>query len=104
MMSTALGEARRRYPQLEIRMTSVRDETGAELVRRGQLDMVILSRFGSAHAPVGQGLREFLLGHDALKLCVPAGHRLDGAAELHARRPARRALDRLAAAARSDSS
>jgi DNA-binding transcriptional LysR family regulator len=78
VMSTALGEARRRYPQLEIRMTSVRDETGAELVRRGQLDMVILSRFGSAHAPVGQGLREFLLGHDALKLCVPAGHRLDG--------------------------
>src|ERR1700754_823191 len=34
IMSTALGEARRRYPALEVRMVSVRDETGADLVRR----------------------------------------------------------------------
>ena len=79
IMSTALGEARRRFPALEVRMVSVRDETGAELVRRGQLDMVILSRFGAAHAPSGPGLREWVLGHDALRLCVPSGHRLAGA-------------------------
>ena len=80
VMSTALSEARRRYPGLEIRMVSIRDETGADLVHRGQLDMVILSRFGSAHAPIGRGLREFVLGHDTLRLCVPSGHRLDGEA------------------------
>jgi DNA-binding transcriptional LysR family regulator len=78
-MSSALSEARNRYPGLEIRLAAIKDENGAELVHRGQLDMVILSRFGSAHASVGPGLREWVLGHDALRLCVPAGHRLAGA-------------------------
>jgi DNA-binding transcriptional LysR family regulator len=76
IMSSALSEARNRYPGLEIQLAAIRDENGAELVHRGQLDMVILSRFGSAHASVGPGLREWVLGHDALRLCVPAGHRL----------------------------
>jgi DNA-binding transcriptional LysR family regulator len=78
-MSTALSEARRRYPGLEIQLAAIKDEDGAELVHRGRLDMVILSRFGSAHASVGLGLREWVLGHDALRLCVPAGHHLAGA-------------------------
>jgi DNA-binding transcriptional LysR family regulator len=80
IMSSALSEARREYPGLEIQLAAIKDETGAELVHRGQLDMVILSRFGSAHAAVGPGLREWVLGHDALRLCVPTGHRLAGAA------------------------
>jgi DNA-binding transcriptional LysR family regulator len=79
IMSSALSEARRRYPALEIQLVAIKDETGAELVHRGQLDMVILSRFGSAHAAVGTGLREWVLGHDALRLCVPIDHRLAGA-------------------------
>ena len=76
IMSSALSEARTRYPGLEIQLAAIKDETGAQLVHRGTLDMVILSRFGSAHAPVGPGLREWVLGHDTLRLCVPAGHRL----------------------------
>jgi DNA-binding transcriptional LysR family regulator len=80
IMSSALSEARHRYPGLEIQLAAVKDENAAELVHRGQLDMVILSRFGSAHASVGPGLREWDLGHDALRLCVPAEHRLAGAA------------------------
>lgn len=76
IMSSALTEARRRYPQLEIRLSAIKDETGADEVRRGLLDMVILSRFGSTRPPDGPGLREWVLGHDALRLCVPAGHRL----------------------------
>lgn len=79
IMSGALSEARRRYPGLEIQLAAIKDENGADLVHRGQLDMVILSRFGSAHASVGPGLREWVLGHDALRLCVPTGHRLAGA-------------------------
>jgi DNA-binding transcriptional LysR family regulator len=79
IMSSALSEARNRYPGLEIQLAAIRDENGAELVHRGQLDMVILSRFGSAHASVGLGLREWVLGHDALRVCVPAEHRLAGA-------------------------
>jgi molybdate transport repressor ModE-like protein len=76
IMSSALTEARRRYPGLEIVLTAIRDESGAELVRRGQLDMVIVSRFGSVQAPGSTGLREWVLGRDRLRLCVPARHRL----------------------------
>lgn len=76
IMSSALTDARRRHPQLEIRLTSIKDETGADEVRRGALDMVIVSRFGSASPPNGPGLREWVLGQDALRLCVPAEHRL----------------------------
>ena len=76
IMSSALTEARRRFPELEIRLTAIKDETGADDVRRGLLDMVILSRFGSPKSPAGGGLREWVLGHDALRLCVPADHRL----------------------------
>ena len=45
-------------------------------MQRGRLDMVILSRFGAAPLSGGPGLREWVLGHDALRLCVPIGHRL----------------------------
>jgi DNA-binding transcriptional LysR family regulator len=48
-------------------------------VRGGQLDMVILSRFGHAMPNSQPGLREWVLGRDPLRLCVPTGHRLSGA-------------------------
>ncbi len=73
-MSAALTEVRRRFPELEVRLTGTRDEAAAEQLRRGDLDMAIVSRL--APAQVGQlpGLREWVLGHDPLRLCVPAGH------------------------------
>lgn len=76
IMSHALAEVRRRFPKLEIRLVATTDEAGAGEVLRGQLDMVILSRFGAARPRPAPGLREWLLGHDALRLCVPIGHRL----------------------------
>lgn len=79
IMSSALTQVRERFPQLEIRLSSVTDETGADEVRRGRLDMVIASRFGAASGDGPAGLREWVLSHDALRLCVPAGHRLAGA-------------------------
>ena len=81
IMSRALTEVRQSFPGLEIRLAATTDETGADEVRRGLLDMVVLSRFGAAHPRAQLGLREWMLGSDALRLCVPVGHRLAGARE-----------------------
>jgi molybdate transport repressor ModE-like protein len=81
IMSRALTEVRQSFPGLEIRLEATTDETGAEEVRRGLLDMVILSRFGAAQPRPLLGLREWILGSDALRLCVPVGHRLADAKE-----------------------
>lgn len=75
VMSHALMEVRRQFPKIQIRLAATTDETGAGAVLRGQLDMAIISHIG---VPPGRapGLREWDLGHDALRLCVPDGHRL----------------------------
>jgi DNA-binding transcriptional LysR family regulator len=88
VMSDALTEVRQRFPKMEIRLVATTDQAGAGEVLRSQLDMVILSRFGAARTRPIAGLREWVLGHDPLRLCVPRGHRLDGAeactmADLH---------------------
>jgi DNA-binding transcriptional LysR family regulator len=75
-MSRALTEVRRRFPDLEIRLSAVTDETGADAVRRDQVDMVIVSRYGKVTTAPGPGLREWVLGRDPLRLCVPTDHRL----------------------------
>jgi DNA-binding transcriptional LysR family regulator len=80
IMSRALTEVRRRFPDMEIRLTAITDETGADAVHRDELDMVILSRYGNTRAPTGQGLREWVLGQDPLMLCVPRDHALAGTA------------------------
>ncbi len=76
IMSRALSEARAQHPGLEIRLASITDENGCELVRRGDLDVVILSRYGAAHGGPAAGLQEWVLGHDGLRLCVPVEHPL----------------------------
>src|SRR6202167_702025 len=76
IMSHALTEVRRRFPDMEIRLTAITDETGADAVRRDALDMVILPRYGNTRAPAGRGLRECTLGQDPLTLCVPPDHPL----------------------------
>jgi DNA-binding transcriptional LysR family regulator len=43
--------------------------------------MVILSRYGSGRVRRVEGLREWVLGNDALRLCVPQEHRLADASE-----------------------
>jgi DNA-binding transcriptional LysR family regulator len=73
---------------MQIRLVATTDEDGGGEVLRGHLDMVILSRYGSGRVRKVAGLREWVLGHDALRLCVPIGHRLADArecamAELH---------------------
>ncbi|MDQ6695997.1 MAG: LysR substrate-binding domain-containing protein [Actinomycetota bacterium] len=81
-MSRALTEVRQNFPGLEIRLAAISNEDGAEQVRRGALDMVILSRFGAARPRTQLGLREWTLGSDALRLCVPGGHPLAKADEV----------------------
>jgi DNA-binding transcriptional LysR family regulator len=78
IMSRALTEVRRRFPDMEIRLAAVTDETGADAVRRDDLDIVIISRYGNARSPAGQGLREWILGQDPLTLCVHPDHPLAG--------------------------
>jgi DNA-binding transcriptional LysR family regulator len=80
-MSHALMEVRRRFPKMEIRLIATTDEVGADDVLRGQLDMAIISRFGMPRPtrPI-LGLREWVLGHDPLRACLPEGHRLAGSA------------------------
>ncbi len=81
IMSRALTDVRQRFPGLEIRLAATSDDTGAEEVRRGLLDMAIVSRFGTPHPRAVLGLRHWVLGSDALRLCVPPAHRLAPAAE-----------------------
>ena len=76
IMSRALTEVRRRFPDMEIRLAAISDEEGPDAVHRDQLDMAIVSRFGAPAPRPRPGLREWDLGHDTLRLCVPAGHRL----------------------------
>ena len=82
IMSRALTRVRRRFPSLEIRLEATTDESGADEVRRGALDMVILSRFGAPQPPSVLGLREWILGSDPLRLCVRPDHRLAEAKEV----------------------
>jgi DNA-binding transcriptional LysR family regulator len=79
IMSRALTEVRHRFPEMEIRLAATTDEAGADAVRRDQLDIVIVSRYGAAHPRTAPGLREWVLGHDPLRLCVPADHPLASA-------------------------
>lgn len=75
-MSLALMAVRQQFPKIQIRLVATTDETGADAVLRGQLDMAIVSRIGAQQHRPAPGLREWHLGQDALRLCVPGGHRL----------------------------
>src|SRR3984957_2924915 len=79
IMSRALTEVRRRFPDMEIRLAAVSDEEGPDAVHRDQLDMAIVSLYGNAREAARAGLREWTLGHDPLRLCVPPDHPLAGA-------------------------
>jgi DNA-binding transcriptional LysR family regulator len=76
MMSSALTGVRREHPKLEITLTATTDQAGPDEVRNGRLDMVIQSRFGATPGAPEPGLREWVLGRDPLRLCVPTDHRL----------------------------
>jgi DNA-binding transcriptional LysR family regulator len=78
IMSRALTEVRRRFTDMEIRLAAVTDESAADAVRRDDLDIVIISRYGNARGPAGQGLREWVIGQDPLTLCVHPAHPLAG--------------------------
>lgn len=76
LMSSALTDVRRRYPKLRLTLAATTDGTGAEEVRRGNLDLVILSRYGPSPGVAEAGLSQCVLGCDPLRLCVSRRHRL----------------------------
>ena len=79
IMSRALTQVRRRFPDMEIQLAAISDEEGPEAVHRDQVDLAIVSRYGNAQEAARPGLREWTLGHDPLRLCVPPDHPLAGA-------------------------
>jgi DNA-binding transcriptional LysR family regulator len=76
IMSSALTEVRRRFPDMELRLTATSDEDGPDAVHRDQLDLAIVSRYGDARETARSGLREWVLGRDPLRLCVHPDHPL----------------------------
>jgi DNA-binding transcriptional LysR family regulator len=76
IMSTALTKVRQRYPRLEVSLVAISDQQGAEEVKRGRLDVVILSTFGAIPPLPEAGLRQWILGCDRLSLCTPLQHPL----------------------------
>jgi DNA-binding transcriptional LysR family regulator len=76
IMIRALTQVRSEFPSMEVRLVATTDDIGGDEVRRERLDMVIVSRFGAAHPKTAPGLREWILSHDPLRVCVPVGHRL----------------------------
>jgi molybdate transport repressor ModE-like protein len=74
IMSTALTKVRQRYPRLEVSLVAITDQQGADEVKRGRLDVVILSTFGAGPPLPEAGLRQWILGCDRLSLCVPVKH------------------------------
>jgi DNA-binding transcriptional LysR family regulator len=76
VMSGALTNIRLKHPKLEITLAATTDLRGFDEVRLGRLDMVILSRFGATPGTPQPGLREWVLGHDPMRLIVPEDHPL----------------------------
>ena len=76
IMGSALTGIRRRYPRLDITLANASTDTASDDVRHGRLDIVILSQFGATPLSSEPGIRQWVLGHDELRLCVPVGHRL----------------------------
>jgi DNA-binding transcriptional LysR family regulator len=70
------SRVRERFPRLEITLTATSSVRAADDLRHGRLDIVIQSVYGVAAASCEPGLRQWVLGHDALRLCVPDGHHL----------------------------
>jgi DNA-binding transcriptional LysR family regulator len=82
IMSRSLRRVRQRFPDLEIRLGATTDEAGADEVKRGTFDMVILSRYGAAQPRPVLGLREWILGSDPIRLCVSPDHPLADAKQV----------------------
>jgi DNA-binding transcriptional LysR family regulator len=75
-ISVALAEIRRQFPDTRVELSAITDEAGAGAVRRGRLDLAIVSRYGVASGGGESGLREWVIRRDPLRLCVPEDHPL----------------------------
>jgi len=80
IMSRALMRVREQFPKVVIRLVATSDQAAPGAVKRGQLDLAIVSHVGVPGRPLA-GLRQWDLGSDPLRLCVPDGHRLAGATQ-----------------------
>jgi len=78
LMERALRNVQSQHPELQIQLFSTTNQTAENDVRRERFDMAVMSRFGPPWKAVAASLREWELGVDPLRICVPAGHQLAG--------------------------
>jgi DNA-binding transcriptional LysR family regulator len=78
IMVRALREVRQRHPALEVQLVHILGDQAPEDIREERLDVAIVSRFGPWSEATSEGLGEWLLGRDKLRLCVAADHPLAG--------------------------
>jgi DNA-binding transcriptional LysR family regulator len=79
IMVRALREVRQRHPSLEIQLVHILGDQAPEDIREERLDVAIVSRFGPWSEATSEGLKEWLLSRDQLRLYVAADHSLAGA-------------------------
>ena len=79
IMVRALREVRQRHPALEIQLVHILGDHAPEDIREERLDVAIVSRFGPWPVGTSEGLKEWLLSRDQLRLYVAADHALAGA-------------------------
>jgi DNA-binding transcriptional LysR family regulator len=78
LMGRALRRVQSQHPALRIQLFSATNQTTEKDLRRERFDLAVMSRFGPPWKAAAAGLREWQLGLDPLRVCVPAGHRLAG--------------------------
>jgi DNA-binding transcriptional LysR family regulator len=64
------------HPGVEVRLDELEAEDGLPLLRTGDVDIVVAEEYAYAPRPHDAALERHPLGDDAIRLVLPAGHRL----------------------------
>jgi DNA-binding transcriptional LysR family regulator len=75
-LPTALAQFRRRHPELEVAPVEAEPDASLPLLRRGEVDLAIIYRFGDAGDGADDGLEITHLLDDEHRAVLPARHRL----------------------------
>ncbi|MGV8978961.1 MAG: LysR family transcriptional regulator [Cellulomonas sp.] len=86
LVPAAMAVLARRSPGLEVRLTDAEPPQALALLRAGEVDAALVFRYDDEPAQPGgpaSPLVEHPLGEDAIRLVLPAGHRLVGRQRIH---------------------
>jgi DNA-binding transcriptional LysR family regulator len=74
IMVRALREVRQRHPALEIQLVHILGDHAPIDIREERLDVAIVSRFASWPEATSEGIKEWIVSHDQLRLYVTVEH------------------------------